>query len=351
MILVRYYSCAEISTACVTYMLNKMDRRITFKRTRLAPTPSGYLHLGNILSFAITAVLARKYGARILLRIDDFDLERTNKLFVQDIFDTLNFLEIPWDEGPRNMKEYEQEFSQVHRMSMYRDALQQLRDEGHLFACSCSRVQVLSSGADKGYPGTCVDRQIPLDTPRTSWRIDTSKTTELAIKTLDGTVRKSLPESMKDCIVRRKDGVPAYQLISVIDDIHYGVDLVVRGEDLWASTLAQAYLARALRLDAFKQITFYHHPLVTDAEGKKLSKSEGATSVHYLRQDGKTREEIYSLIGEHFGAGVGVGSWEELAERVFKSEEKTLLNLSRHYNGIKAKYGAVLKRLADDDSA
>src|ERR1035437_9153412 len=101
-----------------------MEEHITFKRTRIAPTPSGYLHLGNILSFAITAALARKTNAKVLLRIDDFDLERTNKLYVQDIFDTLNFLEIPWDEGPRNMKQYEQEFSQVHRMEMYKKALQ-----------------------------------------------------------------------------------------------------------------------------------------------------------------------------------------------------------------------------------
>ncbi len=298
-----------------------MEEHITFKRTRFAPTPSGYLHLGNILSFAITAALARKTNASILLRIDDFDLERTNKLYVQDIFDTLNFLEIPWDEGPRNMKEYEQEFSQVHRMGMYRNTLQQLRDEGHVFACSCSRAKVLSGGPDKGYPGTCRTIGIPMDTPNTSWRLDTSEFKELAVKTLTGTVKATLPVSMNDFIVRRKDGIPAYQLISVVDDIYYGVDLVVRGEDLWASTLAQAYLAQALKQDAFREITFYHHPLVVGADGNKLSKSEGATSVHHLKKDGKTPEQIYSLIGTHFGAGEKVSTWGELVESMVKPDD------------------------------
>jgi glutamyl/glutaminyl-tRNA synthetase len=108
-----------------------------FNRTRLAPTPSGFLHLGNILSFAITAALAEKTGAKILLRIDDLDRERVNKLYVQDIFDTLNFLEIPWDEGPRDAKEFEQTHSQMQRMAMYREALRQLADEGKVFACTC----------------------------------------------------------------------------------------------------------------------------------------------------------------------------------------------------------------------
>lgn len=82
-----------------------------FKRTRIAPTPSGYLHLGNILSFALTVTLARQTRANILLRIDDLDRERADRLYVQDIFDTLNFLEIPWDEGPRDYEEYKSDWS------------------------------------------------------------------------------------------------------------------------------------------------------------------------------------------------------------------------------------------------
>src|SRR5579863_6846848 len=107
-----------------------------FDKTRIAPTPSGFLHLGNVLSFAITAAIAEKTGAKILLRIDDLDRDRVNREYVEDIFDTLNFLQIPWDEGPRNYKEYESEYSQLYRMDLYQVALQQLKDSGQVFACT-----------------------------------------------------------------------------------------------------------------------------------------------------------------------------------------------------------------------
>src|SRR5580692_4653347 len=126
-----------------------------FNKTRIAPTPSGFLHLGNVLSFAITAAIATKTGAKILLRIDDLDRDRVNKQYVQDIFDTLNFLEIPWDEGPRNYNEYESEYSQLHRMELYQAALQQLKNSGQVFACTCSRADVRRNNADDIYPGTC----------------------------------------------------------------------------------------------------------------------------------------------------------------------------------------------------
>src|ERR1700719_4550756 len=98
----------------------------TFRKTRIAPTPSGFLHLGNVLSFAITAALARRTGARILLRIDDLDSQRSAPEFVQDIFDTLRYLEIPWDEGPRDYGEYASQYSQLHRMDLYNRALETL---------------------------------------------------------------------------------------------------------------------------------------------------------------------------------------------------------------------------------
>src|ERR1051325_8948231 len=139
----------------------------SFKRTRLAPTPSGYLHFGNALSFCITAHLARKTGAKIFLRIDDLDRERLAKKYVQDIFDTLLFLEIPWDEGPRNMKEYEDEFSQAHRLHLYEKALDRLKEAGHLFACTCSCAQV-SLQNDGSYPGTCRNKKLPFETKEAS---------------------------------------------------------------------------------------------------------------------------------------------------------------------------------------
>jgi glutamyl/glutaminyl-tRNA synthetase len=285
----------------------------TFNRTRLAPTPSGFLHLGNALSFAITAALARRANAAILLRIDDLDRDRVNRKYVQDIFDTLNFLEIPWDEGPRNYDEYEKEYSQQHRMPLYSQALKQLQDEGQVFACECSRAQIASMHTDGAYPGTCRDRHIPLDKPGVSWRLYTPTEQQQAVKTLfEGTIMKTLPSSMKDFIVRKKDGHPAYQLTSVVDDQYFGVDLVVRGEDLWPSTVAQFYLSGLLPGNTFRHSTFHHHTLLQAPSGGKLSKSAGATSIQFLRKEGRTKEDIFTLIARMLGINEPVLDFQSL---------------------------------------
>jgi len=290
-----------------------MEKQLVFKRTRIAPTPSGHLHPGNILSFAITAAIAAETGAKILLRIDDFDRERTNKLYIQDIFDTLNFLEIPWDEGPRNLQEFEHEYSEACRTDIYAEALQYLKDTGQLFACTCTRTQVVTAGADSVYQGTCRNKNIPLDAENVSWRIKTDHTKALDVRTLKGPAIKTvLPAPMRDFIVRKKDGFPAYQLISVLDDIHFGVDLVVRGDDLWPSTLAQLYLASALEQNSFAATTFYHHPLLINAEGEKLSKSAGDTPVQSLRKEHKRPADIYAMIADVLGIKNSVRNWQEL---------------------------------------
>ena len=125
----------------------------SFKRTRLAPTPSGYLHLGNILSFVITAGLARKNGAEILLRIDDMDHERVRKEYLDDIFETLTFLEIPWDEGPRSTEEHQKKFTQKLRQKLYQSGLDKLVSKNLVFGCRCSRTDLEISNTQNGYSG------------------------------------------------------------------------------------------------------------------------------------------------------------------------------------------------------
>ncbi len=284
-----------------------------FKKTRIAPTPSGFLHLGNAYSFALTAAIAQKSGAKILLRIDDLDRDRIQKEYVQDIFDTLNFLEIPWHEGPRNMQEYEKEYSQVHRMDLYDQALDQLREQQAVFACSCSRAQIRMQNPDDVYQGTCRKKGLSLDASEVNWRLRTDDSAELAVNTLfDRTIKAALPEAMRDFVVRKKDGFPAYQLASVVDDIHFGVDLVIRGQDLWDSTLAQLYLAGVLHLETFKGNTFFHHRLLTTLGGHKLSKSAGDNSIRYLRQHGRKAADIYAIIGRVNGIADPVASFEGL---------------------------------------
>ncbi|GAA3981669.1 glutamate--tRNA ligase family protein [Mucilaginibacter dorajii] len=284
-----------------------MANSSTYHKTRIAPTPSGYLHVGNVLSFAITAALARKKGAKVLLRIDDMDRERVNPLYLQDIFDTLNYLGIAWDEGPSNVEDFESNFSQLHRMPLYQQALDQLAQNKLVFACTCPR--------STQKPCTCLEQQLPLSTPNVSWRLITNNDDPIQVKTYIGkTISEILPVSMHNFVVKKKDGYPAYQLTSVIDDLHYGVDLIVRGQDLWDSTLAQLQLAGLLHKTDFSNISFYHHPLITDATGNKLSKSAGSTSVQYLRQQGKSAAEIFTMIAGMMGVTAQVSSWKALVE-------------------------------------
>ncbi|MDO6434935.1 glutamate--tRNA ligase family protein [Flavitalea sp. BT771] len=270
-----------------------------FNRTRIAPTPSGFLHLGNVASFVLTSRLARRMGARVLLRIDDLDRDRVDERYVQDIFETLHFLGISWDEGPLGLAEFEAVWSQVHRMEKYLAALQALRDQGVLFACSCSRAQIARAVTAGGYPGTCRDKGLSLDAPDVSWRVRTDLFRELKVRGVEAAdFSGPLDGSMKDFVVRKKDGFPAYQVTSIIDDLHFGVDLIVRGQDLWPSTLAQMYLSGLLPGGAvFGDACFYHHALLEEG-GMKLSKSAGATSVQFLRKEGRTADEIYGLIGQ-----------------------------------------------------
>jgi glutamyl-tRNA synthetase len=280
-----------------------------FTKTRLAPTPSGFLHLGNVVSFVITASLARKNGVKILLRIDDLDQARANNLFLADIFDTLNFLEIPWDEGPRNVNEFECAYSQLNRIELYEAALRQLAVAGSVFGCSCSRKQLINSSCD------CMARQISLDSENVAWRLITDKSRRLLVKNMLGAISSAkLPDEMQNFIVKKKDGFPAYQLSSVVDDLFYGVDLVVRGEDLWPSTIAQHELGFALGTKSFNEIAFYHHPLLTGPDGIKLSKSAGAPSIKYLREQGKKPADIFKLIAGQLNIKEHVAGWQQLGD-------------------------------------
>jgi len=282
-----------------------------FHKTRLAPTPSGYLHLGNIYSFALTAALAKQNNASILLRIDDMDRERVQSNYIRDIFETLRFLDIPWTEGPRTPEEFDTQYSQRHRLPLYQKALDQLRERDLVYACNCSRSQLQQQGA-QGYPGTCRHKGLSLDEEQVAWRLRTGPDAKVRVRTLQGIQEVPLPATMHDVIVRKKDGFPAYQLSSVIDDVHFGIDFIVRGQDLWESTLVQLYLAGLLGETHFSNITFHHHSLLLDDTDRKLSKSAGDTSVHYLRQHGHTAEAIYTLLGKTLGLNKPVKRWEDL---------------------------------------
>lgn len=264
--------------------------------TRFAPTPSGYLHTGNAFSFILTWLLARLQGGKILLRIDDLDNERLRPAYLDDIFYSLDWLGLDYDFGPSGAADFYGQWSQHKRMDLYRAALTNL--EPCLFACVCSRKQWQQASLDGQYPGTCIARQLPLASPDAVWRLLTPADAEICFRAAGcNTPRRERPADwMRHPVVRRKDGLPAYQLASVADDCHFGVNWVVRGQDLYASTVIQCYIAQKLGQVAFADITFYHHPLLKGADGKKLSKSAGSTALKTIAASSPSPAPIYEML-------------------------------------------------------
>jgi glutamyl-tRNA synthetase len=283
-----------------------------FAQTRIAPTPSGYLHLGNAYSFLLTKALAKKHGAKILLRIDDLDRDRYRPEYVEDIFATIDFLEIKIDQGPKNSKEMESTWSQVHRLPIYTEGLAQLEQSKFTFSCTCTRSQILQIDPRGIYLGQCLDRRMPLNKHESSWRINTLDADFLDYIGYPATPKSALiPEEASCYVVRKKDLLPAYQLTSLLDDLHFGVDLIVRGQDLFPSTLAQLDLARILGKEEFAKTTFFHHPLLKGPDQSKLSKSAGAYSIRQLRQDGKSLADLFQLLGKSLGLNHKLRSFED----------------------------------------
>lgn len=276
-------------------------------KTRIAPTPSGFLHLGNALSFAITWALARKQQGIVALRIDDLDNARFRPEYLHDIFDTLHFMGLDYDEGPRNPKDFQENYSQLLRLPAYQEQLDKLVQQGMVYACPCSRSQINALSPQGLYPLTCRHAQLPLNTPNAAWRVRIPEGTVIRFEDqLLGTCTLPLALDMPDFVVRRKDAIPAYQIASIADDLAMGVNLIVRGEDLLLSTAAQLYLAQHTGATAFTEAAFVHHPLIS-AEGGKLSKSHDSLSLGAMRKAGLTSQQLWqklaALLGWH-NAGI-----------------------------------------------
>ena len=235
-----------------------------------------------------TWLWVRKSGGLLRLRIDDLDNDRVRPEYTADIFETLEWLGLDWDAGPHNPDDFGQNFSQKLRLDAYHRLLGQLQQTGLVYACDCSRTTSQSLSVNGLYAGTCRDRHLPLDTPGAAWRIrvpeDVFVTPNTIGKTATGSRTYWVAELMGDFVIRRKDGIPAYQVASLADDLLHGTNFIVRGADLLPSTAAQLYLAQLLGNKAFVNTTFCHHPLLTDDAGHKLSKSAGSASIRALRQ-------------------------------------------------------------------
>lgn len=271
-------------------------------QSRIAPTPSGFLHLGNVFNFILTWLISRKYKGKLQLRIDDIDAVRRRNEYVEDIFYVLDWLGLNYDIGPAGPDDFYQNYSQQLRLDEYHHALKGLWGKELLFACQCSRTQIKRNSIDGQYPGTCRTLDIPNNTLQTSWRIKTSP--QEIVQWHDaymGQQTFSLFNEMRDFVLKRKDNLPAYQLVSVIEDIKHNINFIVRGEDLKASTAAQLFLSKNLPNSTFHQTQFLHHPLLKNHDLKKLSKSVGALAMRQWMGHWSSPVKCYKWIAKVLG--------------------------------------------------
>ena len=282
-------------------------------RSRLAPTPSGFLHCGNAFSFLLTWLEVRSGGGLLHLRIDDLDSDRVRTAYIQDVFDTLEWLEIDYDTGPRSVEDFLQNWSQKRRLAAYNQALEQLRKQGDVYVCKCSRSTPSAFAENGVYAGLCRNKNVPFDTPLTSWRFySPSRTESRFFDKKYGEICVNIAELAGDIIVRRKDGIPAYHIASLVDDELDETTLIVRGMDLLPSTAIQITLAQTLGWKRFPSATFVHHQLLTGANGQKLSKSHGSSSLKEMREQGAKPSDVYHLVATHIGITTRVRTLTEL---------------------------------------
>ena len=253
--------------------------------TRFAPSPTGLLHLGHAFSAVIGHKSARDSGGRFLLRIEDLDPTRSRPEFVDAIEEDLRWLGLEWVEEP---------LVQSRRGPHYADALEQLKALGIVYPCFCSRSDIAAAlaaphGPAAAYPGTC--RGLPDDPERRaacphSWRLDAAKALAIAGPLSwreDGREWTAGKADIPDAILARKDAPASYHLACVVDDAASGVTLVVRGADLRESTPVQRLLQALLGLPAPE---YFHHALVTHADGRRLAKRDLAPTLAAMREAG-----------------------------------------------------------------
>lgn len=235
---------------------------------RFAPSPTGSLHLGSLVAAVGSYLDARHHGGRWLVRMEDLDTPRVVPGRAAEILKTLEMFGLTWDG---------EVLYQSRNISRYRDALEVLRRNGHTFECSCSR-RMRAAGEDSSYPGTCRDKSTHNAPTATRFRVDEREVVTFMDR-FQGACRFDMGK-LGDFVIRRRDGIYAYQLAVVVDDADQGVTHVVRGADLLASTPWQISLQRALNLD---QPAYGHLPLVVEPDGTKLAKSRRSVAVDAAR--------------------------------------------------------------------
>ncbi len=267
-------------------------------RGRLAPSPTGYLHVGHARTFWTAQQRARAAKGTLILRNEDLDGPRCKPEFVTAMLEDLRWFGLDWQEGPDVGGPFAP-YQQSLRVPLYRDALAKLEAAGFIYPCVCSRKDIQAAARaphaedddEPIYPGTCRHlRRFEIGDRKFSWRFRVPDGERISF--VDG---HSGPRSFVagkdfgDFVVWRADGFPSYQLAVTVDDAAMQITEVVRGADLLLSTARQLLLYRAL---GFTPPAFYHCPLMTDERGARLAKRHDALSLHKLRADGVSPETL-----------------------------------------------------------
>lgn len=267
---------------------------------RLAPSPTGRLHVGHARSFLLAWLSLRSRGGRVLLRLEDLDRERVKPGYVDGVLEDLEWLGLDWD-GPVQL----QSETEAH----LHEAAQELVDGGRAFPCFCTRKEIAlsaphASDEEVRYPGTCRDR---FESEREGERA-LGRTAGLRFRcdpqpiTLEdafvGFFTSDPGAEVGDFLIRRRDRAIAYQLAVVVDDARSGVTEVLRGNDLLSSTARQWLLQEALELP---HPTWIHVPLVVDAEGRRLAKRDGDLTLQSLRERGADPRALVAWLARSSG--------------------------------------------------
>lgn len=273
---------------------------------RFAPAPTGHLHLGHVVNAIYVWGLARVRGGRVLLRVEDHDRQRCRPGYEAALLDDLDWLGFVPDVFPTDaFRPGSCNGRQSDREAVYRSAIAELRARGLVYGCACTRRDIEAAAGDAAelrYPGTCRDRGLPLDDAR-GWRVRLPDEVVSFDDAVHGPSAQTPARQCGDLLARDRLGNWTYQFAVSVDDHAQGIDLVVRGDDLFASTGRQILLARLL--GRATPAVFAHHPLVMKSPTQKLSKSDGDTGVRDLRAAGWTparvighAAQVARLIGE-----------------------------------------------------
>ncbi|HEB98512.1 MAG TPA: glutamate--tRNA ligase [Thiotrichales bacterium] len=278
-------------------------------RTRFAPSPTGYLHIGGARTALFSWLYARKHGGQFVLRIEDTDLERSTPESVNAILEGMTWLGLEYDEGP---------FYQTHRFDRYKAIIDQLLESGHAYKCYCSkerldklREEQLASKQKPRYDGRCREGATP-PSPDAPYVVRFRNPTEGEV-VVDDLIRGRVVfrnSELDDLIIQRSDGSPTYNLTVVVDDSDMDITHVVRGDDHLNNTPRQINILRALGAEP---PVYAHVPMILGADGRRLSKRHGAVSVMQYREEGYLPEALLNYL-------VRLG-WSHGDQEIFSVEE------------------------------